>query len=100
MMNFTIKYKTLNTKNRRLNFYKNENFMIVSKILVQSKYSTKLDYLLFKYRFYSEFFTKIKNHCIFSSKSRILTKSIKVNEQLFNKQVNTGNFAGFFAVVW
>jgi hypothetical protein len=98
-MKFAKKHKIINNKNIRQCFCQNEAFSVISKILIQSKYSNKLKYLTFKKNFSVEFSTVLKSYCIFTTKSQILTKSIKINEQHFHKQANIGNFSGFYKAI-
>jgi len=95
-MNITSKHKNFVEIFRRKKFQQNEIFFKTCSILKQSKYSSNLDYFLFKRRFSNIFFTNLKNRCIYSGLTRSVNVKLKMARFNFSSKVNSGFIPGFY----
>jgi hypothetical protein len=100
MINFAKQHKTNYNISTRKNFRSNEIFATICSIYVEFPYSAQLDYLTFKNKYCSLYYTKLKNRCILTSKARLVTKHLKINQMSIASNVSFGNFAGFYNGLW
>lgn len=84
-------------KRRRKIFATTEIFFDSCSILDQAKFSTNLSYFFFKRRTYSSnFFTILKNRCLFSGYSRSVNSKLKLSRISLSRKLLNGTLPGFY----
>ena len=85
---------------RRLNVYKNEKKNLLYKFLIRSTlFSNEIrqkyqSYFLSKHSINEYSKTRIKNYCIFTSRSKGINKNIKISRITFKKLISKGLLVG------
>lgn len=92
-------------RKKQSNFYKNERRLLMFKYVLTSWRSS----MELKYWFYLKFlksnpffytFTKIKNFCVFTGRSRSVKRFTNLSRLQFHKLAHHGEFAGISKSTW
>nr|YP_009476636.1 ribosomal protein S14 [Chroomonas placoidea]AVM81129.1 ribosomal protein S14 [Chroomonas placoidea] len=94
-----MKYKILIDNKRRLLFKKNELKYISIKVGIRLNQKLKINSFL-KPLTKNNTFSKIKNRCFITSRSKGLYKRLKVSRIKFREMALTGNYPGFTKNCW
>jgi len=93
------KQKTINLveKQKRLNFKVNEIFFKLCDVLKQLKFSKNLIYYDYRRKqTINNFYTTIKNRCVVTNSSRIISSNLKLTKTKLSYSFTNKNFSGFY----
>jgi len=83
------------SKKRKL-FSNNEIFFDTCSIIDQSNFSNNLSYVFFKRRLSCNFFTKIKNRCVYSGYTKSVNSKLKISRHVLSSKILNGSVSGFY----
>jgi ribosomal protein S14 len=90
--NFHEKYK-------RTRFSEAESFIATCLLLKEVKYTPNITYLFFKRQVSSSFFTKIKNRCILTKRSKSVRSKFRYSRIILTNNILQGNIPGFYRAI-
>lgn len=95
--NINFRFYTFQKKLRNT-FSENEIFFETFSLLSQTNYSPKLKYFNYKRRLNNQFYTMIKNRCLFTKNSRTVFSKLKIAKTSFSQDIS--KLPGFYRSVW